>query len=42
MVFLEARPQAPRVGFAEFWVNKPFCGAELHFLLLFLEKEGFK
>jgi hypothetical protein len=32
---LGARPQTPRVGFAEVWV---ICKAEQRFLLLFLEK----
>jgi hypothetical protein len=37
---LGARPQTPKVGFAEFWAKKPvLCEAEQRFLLLFPEKE---
>jgi hypothetical protein len=39
IVFLGARPQTPRVGFAECWANEPFFEAEQRFLLRSLEKE---
>jgi hypothetical protein len=42
VTFLGARPQTPRVGFAEgFGSSVIFCEAELRFLLLFLEKEEY-
>jgi hypothetical protein len=37
---LGARPQTPRVGFAEFWVAKPSAKQNKRFLL-FLEKEEY-
>jgi hypothetical protein len=38
LFFLGARPQTPRVGFAEFWVCKTFCEAEPQLLLLFWKR----
>jgi hypothetical protein len=38
--FLGARPQTPRVGFAEVWASEIFSEAEQRFLFLFLEKEN--
>jgi hypothetical protein len=37
-ILLGARPQTPRVGFAEIWVKETFCEAELMLLLLFWKR----